>query len=67
MWLAAALLKPISGPLLPALGHLRYRKQPLDLIAITGVDAKYVPDGESVSRPLDYSDLVTRPYSSLDD
>src|SRR5262249_320419 len=67
VWLASALLKPFSPPPLPALGHLRNRKQSLDLLAITRVDAKYVPDGESMSRPLDYSDFVTHPYTALDD
>src|SRR5690348_15453884 len=65
--LAFALLKPINRPPLPALGHSRDRKQPLDFIAITGVDAKHVSDGETMSRPLDYPDLITRPYTTLDD
>ena len=65
VWLASALLKPISRPPLPALGHLRDRKQPLDLIAITGVDAKYVPNGETMSWPVDYSDLVVHANTPL--
>src|SRR5262249_12501465 len=48
-------------------GHSRYRKQSLDFIAITGVDAKYISDGETMSRPLDYPDLITRLYAPLDD
>jgi hypothetical protein len=39
----------------------------VDFIAITGVDAKDVSDGETVSRPLDYADLITRPDITLDD
>jgi hypothetical protein len=65
--LAFVLLKPINRPPLPTLGHLWNRKQPLDFIAITGVDAKYVSDGEAMSRLLDHPDLITRPYTSLDD
>ena len=65
--LAVALLKPINRPPLPALGHSRHRKQPLDFIAITGVDAKYISDGETMSRPLDYPDLIPRAYTPLDD
>src|SRR5262249_7820057 len=65
--LASTLLKPIYRPPLPALGHSRNRKQPRDVIAITGVDAKYVPDGKTMSRPLEYPDLVTRPYRTLCD
>lgn len=65
--LAFALLKPINRPPLPALRHSRSRKQPLGFIAITGVDAKYVSDGETMSRPLDYPDLITRPHATLDD
>jgi RNA polymerase sigma factor (sigma-70 family) len=64
---ALALLKPINRPLLPALRHSRNRKQPLDVIAITGVDAKYVSDGETISRPLDYADVITRPQTPLAD
>ena len=65
--LAFALLKPINRPPLPALRHSRSRKQPLDFIAITGVDAKYVSDGETMTRPLDYTDLIAGPYTTLDD
>jgi hypothetical protein len=46
---------------------LRNREQPLDVVAITGVDVKYVPDGEIMSRPLDHSDLVVHAYTPLDD
>src|SRR5262249_57133688 len=62
-----ALLKPISRPPLPALGHSRDRKQPRDFLAITGVDAKDVPDGETVIWPIEHPDLITRPDTSLDD
>jgi hypothetical protein len=65
--LALALLKPINRPPLPALGHSRNGKQPLDFIAITGVDAKYVSEGETMSRPLDYPDFISGPYTTLDD
>ena len=65
--LAFALLKPINCPPLPALGHSRYRKQPWDFFAITSVDAKYVSNGETMSRPLDYPDLITGPYATFDD
>jgi hypothetical protein len=58
--LVFALLKPIDRPPLPALGHSGNRKQPLDFIAITRIDAKEVPDGETMSRLLDYPDLITR-------
>src|SRR5262249_59441730 len=65
--LAFALLKPVSRPPLPALGHSRHRKQPRDFLAITGVDAKDVPDGETVIWPIEHPDLITRPDTSLDD
>src|SRR5262245_65604768 len=65
--MAFALMKPISRPPLPTLGHSRDSKQPLDFIAITGLDANYVSDGQTKSRPLDYPDLITRAYSTLDD
>src|SRR5262249_33115425 len=66
-WLVFALLKPINRPPPPTLGHSRNRKQPLGFIAITGVAPKYGSDGETMSWPLDYPDLITRAYSTLDD
>jgi hypothetical protein len=65
--LAFVLLKPISRPPLPALGHSRNRDQALDVTAIPGVDAKYVPDGETMSRSLDNPDLIPRRDATLDD
>jgi hypothetical protein len=65
--LAFALLKPIDRPPLPAFGHARNGKQPLDFVAITSVDAKYVSDGEAMSWPLDHQNLITRPPTTLDD
>jgi hypothetical protein len=58
--LALTLLKPINRPPLPALGHSQNRKQPLNFMAITRVDAKYISNGQVMSRPLDYADFVAR-------
>jgi hypothetical protein len=60
-------LKPINGPPLPALGHSRNRKQPRNFVAIPGIDAKHVSDGEAMSRPFDYPDLITHLYTSFVD
>jgi hypothetical protein len=43
---AFGLLKQIIRPPPPALGHLRNRKQPLGVVSIVGVDAKYISDSE---------------------
>jgi hypothetical protein len=43
------------------------RKQPFDFIAITGVDAKYISDGEIVIGSLDYPDFVSGPHITFDD
>ena len=59
------LLKPI-GPPPPALGHPGNRKQPFDSIAITGVDAKYLSDGEIMIGSLDYPDLISATHIALD-
>jgi hypothetical protein len=36
-------------------------------MAITGVDAKYVPDGEMVTGSFYYPDLIASPHVTLDD
>jgi len=64
---AFGLLKQIIRPPLPALGHPGNRKHPLSLIAITGVDAKYIADGEIMIGSLDYPDLISSAYITLDD
>src|SRR5439155_1142595 len=64
---AFRLLEEFLRPPPPALGHRRHRKQPVDLVAITGVDAKHVPDGEIVPRSLDDPDIISRTYVALDD
>src|SRR5262249_17132621 len=64
---AFGLLKHITRPPPPALGHPGNRKQPFDLIAITGVDAKYIADGETMIGPLDHPDLIPGPHLALDD
>src|SRR5262249_6903470 len=65
--LASAFQTPISRPHLPALGHSGHRKQPRDFLAIRGVDAKYVSNGEPLRRPLAPPNLFTRPDTTLDD
>src|SRR5262249_31673683 len=64
---ALGLLQPIVHPPPPALRHPGNRKQPLDFIAITGVDAKYISDGETMIGSLDYPDLISGPHLTLDD
>jgi hypothetical protein len=64
---AFGLLKQIIRPPSPALGHPGNRKQPLGLIAITGVDAKYISDGEIMIGSLDYPDLISGAHIALDD
>jgi hypothetical protein len=64
---AFGLLQPISRPPPPAFGHLRYRKQSFDFIAITVVDAKYISDLEIVIRRFHDRDLVSSPHVALDD
>jgi hypothetical protein len=51
----------------PALGHPRNREQPLGLIAVMGVDAKYIPDSEIMIGCLDYPDLISGAHITLDD
>src|SRR2546430_2502943 len=64
---AFRLLEEFLRPPPPALGHPRHRKQPVDLVAITGVDAKHVPDGEIVPGSLDDPDIISRTHIALDD
>src|SRR5262249_55272989 len=61
------LLKPIDRPLPPALRHSWSRKQPLDFIAITSVDAKYISNGEIMVWSLDHPDLIAGAEFALDD
>ena len=60
-------LKKIRCPPLPRVGHLRNRKQPLDFMPITGVDAKHISDGETMFGPFDDPDLISCPDVTLDD
>ena len=60
-------MKQIVRPPPPALGHPGNRKQPFNFIAITGVDAKYISDGEIMIGSLDYPDLISGAYIPLDD
>ena len=64
---ASGLVKQISRPPPPAVGHLWNRKQPFDFSTIPGVDAKYISDGEIVIGPLDCPDLISGPHIALDD
>src|SRR5262245_54695028 len=60
-------LEQIGRPSPPARRHPGNRKQPFDFLAIAGVDAKYVPDGEIMIGFLDYPDLISGPHIPLDD
>ena len=60
-------LKKITCPAPPALGHLGNRKQPIGFMAITGVDAEHMSDGEIMIWSLDYPDLISGTHTSLDD
>src|SRR5262245_57476557 len=62
-----SLLKRLIRPPPPALGHPGNGKQPLGLIAITGVDAKYLSDGEIMIGSLDYPNLISGAHLTLDD
>src|ERR1700682_2123081 len=62
-----ARLSRVFCPSPPALGQLGNRKQPLDLIAIAQVDAKYIADGDVVIGPLDNSDPILCANIALDD
>src|SRR5215831_182119 len=62
-----ALLQPVVCPPLPAFGHSRHRKQPVDFMAITGVDAKYVANGQIVIGFVDDPDLISGPNIALGD
>src|SRR6266851_8005532 len=66
-WPAFDPLKQAFRPSPPALGQLGNRKQPLDLIAIAQVDAKYIADGDVVIGPLDNSDPILGADIALDD
>ena len=55
LWPFEATIRPPP----PALGHPGNRKQPLGFIAITGVDAKYISDGEIMIGSLDDPDLIS--------
>ena len=59
-------LKKIRCPPLPCLGHLWNGKQPRDFLPVTGVDAKYIPDGEIMLGPFDDPDLITGPHVTFD-
>jgi hypothetical protein len=59
-------LKKITRPAPPALGHLGNRKQPIGLMAITGIDAEHMSDGEIMIGSLDYPDLISGTHISLD-
>src|SRR5262249_43155889 len=65
--LTFALMKPINCPPLPALGHSRNRKQPRDFIAIAGVYAKHVSNGENMIWSLDDINLVSGSHIPLRD
>jgi|SRR5262245_2471932 len=60
-------LQNIIRPAPPTLGHSGNRKQPVDLMAITGVDAKYMSNGEIMIGSLDHPDLISGPHIALDD
>src|SRR5215831_17266862 len=64
---AFGLLKQLIRPPPPALGHPGNGKQSLGLIAITGVDAKYLSNGEIMSGSLDYPHLISGTHLTLDD
>jgi hypothetical protein len=56
-------LKKIIRPAPPALGHAGDRKQPVGFMAIPGVDAKYISNGEIMIGSLDHPDLISGPTS----
>src|SRR5437016_1762678 len=62
---AFGMLQPIIRPPPPALGHSGNRKQSVGLIAITGVDAKHISNGEIMIGSLDYPDLISGPHITL--
>src|SRR5947209_5236211 len=57
---ALGLLDEISRPQPPTFRHLRDGQQPRDFVVVSCVDAKHVADRETVTRPLDDLDFVTR-------
>ena len=61
------LSKPIVRPPPQALGYLGNCKKPSDFIAITGVDAKYISNGQIMIGSPDYPDLIAGPHIALDD
>jgi hypothetical protein len=63
---AFGILKAIVCPPPPALGHSGNRKQSVDFIAITGIDAKYISNGEIMMGSLDYPDRISGPHITLD-
>jgi hypothetical protein len=64
---AFGLLKYLIRPPLPALGQLGNGQQSLGLIALMGVDAKYLSNGEFMLGSLDDSDLISGTHIPLDD
>jgi hypothetical protein len=60
-------LKQIVRPFLPARGHLGNLKQSPEFIAVPGVDAKHISDGEVVIRSLDDPNLIPGPDITLND
>ena len=60
-------LKKTSRPAPPALGHSGNRKQPIGFMAITGVDAEYMSNGEIMIGSLDDPDLISGPHITFDD
>lgn len=49
------------------LGHSGNRKQPIGFMAIMGVDAEYISNGENMIGSLDYPDLLSGTHITLDD
>src|SRR5262245_57877685 len=66
-WEVPGFFQPVVCPPPPALGHLGALEQPSDFLAITGVDAKNISDGEIMIGFLDYPDLIPDPHIPLDD
>jgi hypothetical protein len=60
-------LEEIGRPPLPTRRHRGNGKQPFDFLAIAGVDAKDVSDGEIMIGPFDYVDLIAGPNITLGD
>src|SRR5262249_35607714 len=60
-------LQKFARPALPALGHLRNRKQAIHFMAIAGIDAEYVANRETVIGALDDPDVVAGAHVTLGD